>query len=113
MMDHALAGGYNGFAGESRKKAHAVFGGFWCFFSGDLGSGGKEIHQGDELVTTGAGLNLARPADYKRHPMSAVPDVGLGAAEMCADVVAFLAQFGNVGALRSAIVTGEDKQGVV
>lgn len=56
MVDHALAGGLNGFSRECRQEAHAVFGHGWSLFARDVRNRSEDIHQGDELVARGAGL---------------------------------------------------------
>ena len=113
MVNHALTSGFDGLTQEGRQETHAVFGHIWGFFSRDVRSRGKEVHQGDELVAAGACFGLTRPADDERNPMPSIPEVGLRSPEMGADVVAMFAQVGNISALRGAIVAGEDQQGVI
>ena len=112
MMNNPLAAGDNRLSGESRQKAHAVLSHVRCFFSGDLRGSGEEIHQGNELVTSRVGLNFTRPANNEGHPVPAVPEVRLGAAEVGADVMPLLAQGRNAGLLRATVVTGENHQGI-
>ena len=67
----------------------------------------------DELVAGAAGFDAAGPARDEGNAVAAVPDVGLGPAEVGADLVALFGQLSDAGGLGAAIVTGEDQQRVV
>ena len=96
------------------QDGHGVLGGVVRdLIAGELGEGGEEVHQAHGLLTGGAGLDVAGPADDHGHPVAALPDVGLGAPEDVVGVVAVLSQRLKAHDGGTAVVAGEHHDGVV
>ena len=69
-----------------------------------VGHGGHQVAQAHHPVTGLALGHLRRPLDQQRHPVAALIDIGLGAPENIAGVVARGQQLGIVGHGRAAVI---------
>ena len=114
VVDDGFAEGSCGGAEEGGEEADAVLGGIGGEFGAeDVGGGGHEVGEAEELVGRGAGLHAGGPADQERDAVTAVENVGFVAAEKVGGVVTFGEEAGEIGLRRAAVVAGDDDEGIV
>jgi len=99
---------HRGCAEQGRQHAHAVFTGVGGKRHREqLREGGEEVDLPDELVAHAARLDPRRPADEKRHPVTACVKIGLVAPVDEAWMVAHGDELRNVGGRGAAVVADE------
>lgn len=101
-------------AQQRGEKTHAVLAGIRR--QGDsqqIREGSQKIELADQLIGDAAGFHLARPADQKRHAVSAFVEICLVAAIDMAGVVTGGEKLVYFRGRRATVVRGEDDERVV
>ena len=107
MVDDRLPERFPSAGAESGQEADAVLGGVlrWAHLE-NIGAGGEEIGETDQLIGPGAGLHPPGPADQERDVMAALEDVCLVAAERVVRVMPLRLEFLELGRGGTTVVAG-------
>jgi len=103
-----------GFAEGSREKGITVFRGIVGNLEAeDIGEGGGEVGQRDELIGAGGSGDFSGPSNEEGDAMASLIDVGFMTSPMCGGQVAFAAKFVQLSQRRRAVVAGQAEESVV